>query len=159
MSATTFSGFSIKPVKKVRKQSSNKQVRNLLYCKPKLIDGVWYAYINTKGFEGYEDVTVLPFTARSLNTTNCCNIFSINKDKTNHYVHIIRDKETVFLHPVDEEKYSTLCENSVFKGYIIKLYNKLQFDMVSYVGHASINERLLTKSYSKEIEENDECEY
>jgi len=153
MATATFSGFSIKPVKKVRsKPTSNKVIKRTLFCKPKLEDGVWLAYINTKGIEGYKNITILPFSKESLILSGRAEIFSINKDKTNHYIHITRRPGDYSFN--DFDKYTTLNENSIFKGNIIKTEEGLCFNMTDYIGHVKDYEHLLSKSYSKE---NNEC--
>ena len=146
--------FSIKPVKKIRSYNTSiKLIKNMLYCKPKRDeDGNWYAEVNTRGFEGYKDVTILPFSEESFRLKGRTDIFLKEKDNTGHFVHIVRDECQVrnYLNP---DIYCSLCENSIFKGHIIKDKDKIVFDIISYVGHIVQYSHLLRKSYSKNEEE------
>ena len=152
MDIHSFSGFSIKPASKHKSViSSTKKTKYVLYCKPVKKDGVWYAHINTKGMEGYKDITILPFTKKSLITRGRTHVFSVEKDKTNHYEHIVRNYLDVRF--PTSKRYTTLCPTSVYKGTIVKLNdNTLQFDMIDYIGHISYAEKYLRTS-RKESEE------
>lgn len=150
MATINFSGFSIKPIKKTRSRASTseKVIKRILYCKPIQKEDTFYASINTKGIEGYEDVTILPFTKESFELKGRTDVFSINKDKTGRYVHIMRYKDDSY-HNMDETKYTPFSINGVYKGHIVRHNDGLFFDMISYVGYIRDNERLL-KGYSKE---------
>lgn len=147
MATNRFSGFSIKPVKKVRaKVSSIPIIKQVLYCKPVCVNDELVAHINTKGLDGYETVTILPFSKESFDLKGKTHIFAKEKSKDNKYVHIIRNKDTAEMYPGDDERYTPICENSIYKGYIVKRDNKLVFNVIEYVSTIRANDILLTKS-------------
>lgn len=147
MNTNNFAGFSIKPVKKIRdKVSSTKTVTQALYCKPVYVDDTLVAHVNTKGLDGYEKVTVLPFSKESFYLAGKTHIFAKDKNSDGKYVHIIRSKDAAEMYPGDEEKYTPLCVNSIYKGRIVKSNNKLYFDVINYVSTIKANSILLTKS-------------
>jgi len=147
MATTTFSGFSIRPVKKVRaKVSSTPIVKQALYCKPVYIENTLVAHINTKGLDGYEKVTILPFSKESFDLKGKTHIFARDKNKEGKYVHIIRSKDTSEMYPGDEERYTPICENSIYKGYIVKHNNDLVFNVTEYISTIRANDLLLTKN-------------
>lgn len=147
MNTNTFSGFSIKPVKKVRaKISSTPIVKQALYCKPVYVNDELVAHINTNGVMGYDKVTILPFSKESFELKGKTHIFAKEKSKDNKYVHIIRNKDTAEMYPGDDEIYTPICENSLYKGYIIKSGKELVFKVTDYVSTIKANDILLTKS-------------
>lgn len=147
MATNKFSGFSIKPVKKVRaKVSSTPIIKQVLYCKPVLVDDILVAHINTKGLDGYENVTILPFSKESFELKGKIHIFAKEKNKEDKYVHIIRSKDTAEMYPGNDEIYTPICENSLYKGYIIKSGKELVFKVTDYVSTIKANDILLTKS-------------
>lgn len=147
MATNRFSGFSIKPVKKVRaKVSSTRIIKQALYCKPVYVDDILVAHINTKGLDGYEKVTILPFSKESFDLRGKTHIFARNKNKEGKYVHIIRTKDTSEMYPGNDEIYTPICENSIYRGYIIKRNNDLAFNVVEYISTIKANDILLTKS-------------
>lgn len=130
-------GFSIKPsaLKPKRAPSdNNKYLTKILYCVAVKDGNLWKAHINTKGVEGYEDLTILPFTEKSFNLKGRTDIFYLEKDKYNHYIHIMRNSFDAHINPGCSDLYCTLAENSVFSGHIVKIDGILQFDMSSYKG-------------------------
>mgnify|MGYP003292768911 CR=1 FL=1 len=147
MATNNFSGFSIKPVKKVRaKVSSTPIVKQALYCKPVYVDDELVAHINTRGVYGYEKVTILPFSKESFDLRGKTHIFVKNKNSDGKYVHIIRSKDTAEMYPGNDEIYTPICENSIYKGYIVKHDNKLAFKVTEYVSTIKANDLLLTKN-------------
>lgn len=147
MITNKFSGFSIKPVKKVRaKVSSTPIIKQVLYCKPVYVEDALVAHINTKGLDGYENVTILPFSKESFDLKGKTHIFAKEKNKENKYVHIIRSKDAAEMYPGNDEIYTPICINSIYKGYIIKRDNKLAFKVTEYVSTIKANDILLTKS-------------
>lgn len=147
MTTNKFSGFSIKPVKKVRvKVSSTPVIKQALYCKPVYVNDELVAHINTKGLDGYENVTILPFSKESFELRGKTHIFSKEKNSDGKYVHILRSKDTAEMYPCSEERYTSICENSIYKGYIIKRNNDLVFNVTEYVSTIKANDILLTKS-------------
>lgn len=147
MATNKFSGFSIKPVKKVRaKVSSTPIIKQVLYCKPVCVNDELVAHINTKGLDGYENVTILPFSKESFDLKGKIHIFAKEKNKEGKYVHIIRSKDTAEMYPGNDEIYTPICENSLYKGYIIKSGKELVFKVTEYVSTIKANDILLTKS-------------
>ena len=147
MAITTFSGFSIKPVKKVRaKISSTPIVKQALYCKPVYVDDELVAHINTKGLDGYEKVTILPFSKESFNLRGKTHIFAKEKNRDGKYVHILRSKDASEMYPGNDEMYTPICENSIYRGYIVKHNNDLAFNVTEYISTIKANDILLTKS-------------
>ena len=149
-------GFTIKPaaIKPKKTPSTNKPLTKILYCVAhKNEDGVWKAHINTRGLEGYEKITILDFTEKSLDLKGKTNVFSHEKDKTGHYVRVIRSEINANINPGTPEQYCTLCENKCFSGYIVKVNNIYQFDMIAYKGTKCQCEPLLTRNNAKEKEE------
>ena len=147
MATNKFSGFSIKPVKKVRaKVSSTPIIKQVLYCKPVYVNDELVAHINTKGLDGYEKVTILPFSKESFELKGKTHIFAKEKSKEGKYVHIIRSKDTAEMYPGNDEMYTPICENSLYKGYIIKSGKDLVFKVTDYVSTIKSNDILLTKS-------------
>lgn len=146
MVTNKFSGFSIKPVKKVRaKVSSIPIIKQTLYCKPVYVNDEVVAHINTRGIDGYEKVTILPFSKESFDLRGKTHIFARDKNKEGKYVHIIRSKDTSEMYPGDDELYTPICENSIYKGYIVKRNNELAFNVVEYISTIKANDILLTK--------------
>lgn len=147
MTTNKFSGFSIKPVKKVRvKVSSTPIIKQALYCKPVYVNDELVAHINTKGLDGYENVTILPFSKESFDLRGKTHIFAREKNKDGKYVHIIRSKDVSEMYPGDEERYTPICENSIYRGYIVKCNNKLAFKVIEYIGTIKANDIHLIKS-------------
>lgn len=147
MNTNKFSGFSIKPVKKVRvKVSSTPIIKQALYCKPVCVNGELVAHINTKGLDGYEKVTILPFSKESFELRGKTHIFAKERNKDNKYVHILRSKDTSEMYPGNDELYTPICENSIYKGYVVKRNNELVFNVTEYVSTIKANDILLTKN-------------
>lgn len=144
-------GFSIKPasLKPKKEKAPKKQVIKVLYCIARKENGEWKAYINTKGIENYKDVTILNFTPKSFILKGKTNIFSKEKDKTNHYVRIIRSINDSYIFEGNDELYCSLCENRVFSGHIVTIDGVSYFDMKEYQGNLSQCKLLVPNVYCK----------
>jgi hypothetical protein len=157
-----FGGFTIKPtaIKKVKKATSNshRTLNKILYAVAHKVEDKWEAHINTKGLEGYENITILPFTEKSLNLTGRTDVFYHNKDKTNHWIRVMRHQFDANVNPGSTDLYCSLCEDSCFSGYIVKIDGILQFDMIAYKGSKGLCNNLLTRNNNKD-EEINECNY
>ena len=130
-------GFTFKPVviKPKKITSSHKPLTKILYClATKDENNQWIAKINTKGIEGYEELTILPFTEKSFELKGRNNVFRTKKDKTGHWVRVIRTDVEAEFYPGNIQDYCTLCENCVFSGHIVKVDGITQFDMSVYQG-------------------------
>ncbi len=129
-------GFTFKPVVKPKKiHSTYKPLTKILYCIAiKDENNQWVAKINTKGIEGYKEITILPFTEKSFELKGRNNVFRVNKDKTGHWVRVIRTDLEAELYPGNIVSYCTLCENCVFSGHIVKIDGISKFDMSVYQG-------------------------
>ena len=149
------SGFTIKPsaIKPKRTISAHKPLTKILYCLAIKTEKGWKALINTKGVEGYQDITVLDFTEKSFELKGRTDVFYHEKDKTGHYIRVMRDKMTAYLSPGCSELYCALCNNSCFSGYIVKVNNVLHFDMLAYKGSAFECSHLLSRNNNKNTDE------
>ena len=148
--------FTIKPsaLKKPKAPSDNKKyLTKILYCVAHNTDNGWRAYINTRGLEGYEDLTILPFTEKSFELKGRRDVFLHHKDSTGHWVRIMRNQTDSIISPGSPEVYCTLCENDCFTGHIMKVDGVLQFDMSSYKGTANEYYAQLTRTNRKDNEE------
>lgn len=144
MATPNFAGFSIKPVKKSKiKKSSTIVIKQALYCKPVIREDTLYAHINTKGLEGYDKITILPFSEESFNLKGKTHIFLKEKNDEGKYVHIIRNKDISETYPGNSNKYTPLCENAIYKGYIMKIEKSLVFNVTEYIGTVKANYNLL----------------
>ena len=148
--------FTIKPsaLKKPKTPSNNKKyLTKTLYCVAHNTEDGWKAYINTRGLEGYEDLTILPFTEKSFELKGRRDVFLHHKDSTGHWVRIMRGQTDSIISPGSPEVYCTLCENDCFTGHIMKVDGVLQFDMSSYKGTANEYYAQLTRTNRKDNEE------
>lgn len=149
-------GFTIKPVTKTRKHTApKKQVKYMLYCIPiKQEDGSYLAKINTRGIDGYENITILPFTLKSFDIKGRKHLFKKEKLEGKYMVHLALTQNEVELNYYSPEIYTSIFENNIFKGHIVEIGGKKQFDMIDYVGHIKHSDHLLNRTYtSKELSE------
>lgn len=149
-------GFSFKAVtpKPKRIPSSYRPLSRILYCLAHKNDNnEWEAVINTKGIDSYKDVTILPFTEKSFELKGRTDVFYHTKDKYNHWTRIIRTIPESEHSPGNPETYTTLCENCVFSGHIVKVDGITQFDMSVYQGTLKECETLLTMTNKKNKDE------
>lgn len=156
------SGLSFKPVisKTKHTESSYKEITKILYCLAKRNDkGEWEAHVNTKGLDGYENITILPFTEKSFDLKGRYDVFRTKKDKHNHWVRIIRDYNETLTSLSDVQGLTTLCENCVFSGYIVKVNGIKQFNMSIYQGTFKQCGELLNKNNKIENENEEVNEY
>ena len=139
-------GFTFKPVvaKPKRISNSHKPLTRILYCVAKKTENGWEAHINTKGLEGYEEITIIPFTERSFELKGVNDVFYHKKDEKNHWVRIIRTDIEATSNPGNPQTYCTLCDNCIFSGHIVKIEGKFQFDMSVYQGTFKQCENLMT---------------
>ena len=127
--------FRLNTVKKVRTSKPTKKVKSLLYAQAvKREDGTWFARVKTKGFEGYKDITILPFSEKTFELKGKVDVFYHNKDKQGYYTRIMRTEQDSVFYPGNKEDYCVLCDKCIFQGYIIKTLNGLCFDVVKYIG-------------------------
>lgn len=148
--------FTIKPsaLKKPKAPSNNKKyLTKILYCVAHNTENGWMAHINTRGLEGYEDLTILPFTEKSFELKGRRDVFLHHKDSTGHWVRIMRCQTHSVISPGSPEVYCTLCENDCFTGHIVKVEGVLQFDMSSYKGTANEYYAQLTRNNRKDNDE------
>ena len=127
--------FRLTPVKKAKEHKPSKQITCLLYAQAiKREDGTWFARVKTKGFEGYKDITVLPFSEKTFELKGKTDVFYHKPDKKGYYTRIIRTEEDSIRYPGNKEDYCPLCDKCIFQGYIIKMLDGLYFDIVNFVG-------------------------
>lgn len=107
----------------------------VLYAVSKLNEqGVFEAHINTKGIDGYDDITVIPFSSKSFDLKHRNHIFLTTKDEHNHWVHIIRTDIDALRSPSEIKGLTTLVDDGVYSGKIIRENNIKVFDMINYKG-------------------------
>lgn len=75
------------------------------------------------------DTLILEFTDESLDLAGKTDVYSITSDKHGHYTRFIRTKSQARLCPGDPSKVSTVNENLVCTGYIIRKNGKLLFNL------------------------------
>ena len=127
--------FRLTPVKKAKEHKPSKQITCLLYAQAiKREDGTWFARVRTKGFEGYKDITILPFSEKTFELKGKIDVFYHKPDKRGYYTRVIRTEEDSIRYPGNKEDYCPLCDKCIFQGYIIKTINGLCFDVVKYIG-------------------------
>lgn len=145
-------GFTFKPVvpKPKRNVNSHKPLTRILYCIAKETEEGWKAHINTKGLEGYQDVTILDFTERSFELKGVNIVFRKEKGIT---IQCIRTDMEAMAAPGNRVTYCTLCNNCIYSGHIVNINGVLQFDMSVYKGTRRQCEDLLTMSNKKIKEE------
>lgn len=102
----------------------------------KEIDGKFKAIItlNKDDKLGTEQL-VLPFTDKSLDLKNKQYIFLKEKDKYNNYVCIIRDNKNKHLNSGNPNIHTTIHNNLLIAGYIVRKEGKMYFDyedLISY---------------------------
>lgn len=118
----------------------------VLYAVAKLNEnGVFEAHINTRGIDGYDDITVIPFSSKSFDLKYRNHVFLTTKDEYNHWVHIIRTDTDALLSPSESKGLTTLVDNGVFSGKIIKENNIKKFDMINYKGDIRQYPEILNK--------------
>jgi hypothetical protein len=130
------------------KPKKHKTVRltKTLYAVAKLNEnGEFEAHINTKGITGYDDITVIPFSLKSFDLKYRNHIWLNKKDKYDHWVHIIRTDIDAMVSHSESKGLTTLVDNGVFSGRIIKENDVKKFDMINYKGDIRRCEDLLNK--------------
>ena len=143
-------GFTFKAVVKAKKEPAPKHLSKILYCLAKHNDkGEWEAHINTKGYKNYNDLTILPFTDKSFNLKGRIDVFRTKKDNKNHWVRIIRNYNESLTNDYIPGL-TSLCENCVFSGHIVRVNGVLKFDMSVYQGTLKQCTNLLTESNKQE---------
>lgn len=143
--------FKLNPIRKTKPQNQIKNISSLLYCQAcKKEDGTWFARVNTRGYKGYKDVTILPFSEKTFELKGKTNVFTHKKDKKGYYTRNIRTEQDSVSYPGNKEDYCALCDKCIFRGYIIKTINGICFDIIEYIGTYS--------KYGKLIDENDNTE-
>ena len=126
--------FKLNPIEKVKSNSPTKKINTLLYAQAiRREDGNWFARVKTRGFEGYKDITILPFSEKSFELKGKTNVFYHKKDKNGHYTRVIRTEEDSIRYPGNKEDYCPLCDKCIFQGYIIKTINGVCFDVINFV--------------------------
>lgn len=127
--------FKLNPVKRKRESKPSKKINSLLYAQAiKREDGTWFARVKTKGFEGYKDITILPFSEKTFELKGKVDVFYNKPDKDGHYTWIIRTEQDANFAPGNKEDYCPLCHKCIFQGYIIKTLEGLFFDIVRFIG-------------------------
>ena len=149
----TIKPSALKPKRTTSNNNSKKYLTKILYCVAHNTEDGWRAYINTRGLEGYEDLTILPFTEKSFELKGRRDVFLHHKDNTGHWVRIMRSSMQSIINPGSPDIYCTLCDGDVFTGHIIKVNNELQFDMSTYKGMYCEYSIKLTTSNNKDNEE------
>lgn len=145
-------GFTFKPVvpKPKRISDSHKPLTRILYCVAVETEEGWKAHINTKGVEGYQNVTILDFTEKSFELKGVNIVFRKENGKI---IQCIRSDMDAMISPGNRVTYCTLCNNCVYSGHIVKVDGIPQFDMSLFKGTRRQCENLITISNKKIKEE------
>lgn len=137
-----FPTFNIKPIKFKRKTSTvGTKVSRKCYASVITVDGELKASVNyskndesiPKPYTFNNERIILPFTPKSLSLKGKEFIFANNKDEYGHYICIMREQLKSNIDPGNREKYSSLVENLLIAGYIVKLDDKLHFEYVDLI--------------------------
>lgn len=127
--------FRLNPVKKVKVNRPSKKINSLLYAQAiKREDGTWFARVKTKNFEGYKDITILPFTEKTFELKGKIDVFTHKQDKHGYYTRVIRTEQDSIVYPGNKEDYCVLCDKCIFQGYIVKTLDGVYFDVVKFIG-------------------------
>lgn len=130
----TFS-FKFSPrIVKTKKESPNKVISGKLMCTVIKVDNVWKAKIDTTSLEDFGNITILPFSEETFNLKGKNDIFSINPDEKGRYTRINKDNVDCTTTPSTSSMWTSLRENHIFSGKIIKVNNNLFFDIKEYIG-------------------------
>lgn len=138
--------FTFAISEKKSKKSKTIKLTKTLYAIAKLNEnGVFEAHINTKGISGYDDITIIPFSSKSFDLKYQNHVFLTKKDEHNRWVHIIRTDIDAMISPSESKGLTTLVDDGVFSGKIIKENDVKRFDMISYKGDVKRCQDLLNK--------------
>ena len=127
--------FKLAMPKVKREPKPGRIVTSLLYALSfKDENGIWKAKVNTKSVNGYPDFIICDFTEKSHQIRGKENLFYTKKDKQGHWVRLILSKVDAMTFDGSPLTYSPFCENNVYCGYLVKVNDKIQYDMVEFVG-------------------------
>lgn len=133
MTKVILAGFKFKAVPKKRtinKSDNNHKITKLVYCVcHKESDGNYVAHIRLRNDPVYPDILSIPFTKESYSLKGKEKIFTKTCDETGRYTCIVRRKQEANLFPGSDKTYSPFRENCVYSGYIVKIKDKLYFDV------------------------------
>lgn len=145
MAKVFLSKFTIKPVYKpeIKHNKVSTNISRKCLAVVAEIDGEFKAIINIdkqhilfrEGDEVSNEQLVLPFTDKSLDLKGKTYVFSKEKDKSNHYVCIIRDSYNANTHPGLKFQYNTLHPNLLIAGHIIRKDGKMYFNYEDLISH------------------------
>lgn len=130
-------------------------------------NGEWKATVNIKGLTDYKkeldikpsvDTVVLPFTEKSFELKGRNIVFRVKKDKTGHWVKVIRPYDEANYFPGNSADFCTLCENCVFSGHIVKYEGEYKFNMSVFQGTKNQCEELLNKDNERKKKQEQENE-
>lgn len=77
--------------------------------------------------------SIIPLTPESYELKGKLYVFEKEKDKYNHYVCHIRDRNTAVFYPGSDEKYTSIIEGIVISGNIVIKDDKQYFDYKDFV--------------------------
>lgn len=97
-----------------------------------------------------KDYIVVPLSAESKTLKGKTLIFSKEKDKTNHYVCIIREPMQALHYPGDENRYASFRPGNIIAGFIYNNNGKLVFNYEKFIKFSD-NSRIIN---NVKIEEN-----
>lgn len=130
--------FKLSTPKPVKVPKPQKAVSTLLYALSfKDENGNWKAKVNTKLIPDYPDFIICDFTEKSHQVKGKENLFYTKKDKHNHWVRLVLTKVDALTFDGDKSTYSTFCERNVYSGHLIKVDNKLEFEMLDFIGYGN----------------------
>lgn len=154
MTHVILSKLSFVPIEKrrnaVQRQSNTAhKLTNKVYCACIKDSNEFKACVKLPNNTDFPDCLILDFTEESKKLIGKTDIFSCNPDKTGKYLHIIRTEldSSYYTNP---ELYTPFREEYVYSGYIVKIQNKMFFDVLDIIAHSSRCETLLNNIDSTE---------
>ena len=151
---TTFSIKLVsKPKKEIKSTLSGSNISRKCYAVVVIIDGEYKAIVNyekkniylREGGELSNEQLVLPFTEKSLSLKDKTHIWLKHKDKYGKHVCIIRDYITAHLHSGFGTQYSSVRENLLLAGHIVRKDGKMYFEYEDLVAYHYLSEYYLCK--------------
>ena len=127
----TFLGLRFKLAEPKKRNSKPVRVSNHIYNGVCFKEGeVWKIHVP------YPDDTqmiALEFTEKSYSLKRPV-VFKHGRDKEGRYHMVVRQEREYKYSPGLDTQYTPFCEDFVYKGYIVRIYDKLYFDMIDIIG-------------------------
>lgn len=145
-------GFTLNIAAGVKKPAVSKpnKISRLVLGTTIVDDGVYKISVSLKNDPDYPDYIIVPFTTDSLSCKNKTYVYEKEKTNNKHILHVLTEHDAKYK-PYDDKSYTPVIEGVVCSGNILRINEKLYFQIKNTHGRGRFTHDIPNKIVDKPL--------